>query len=143
MTTIIKPPKSFWVIAVFALLWNIMGVFQFIGATFMLDAMVEGLPENQAELYRSIPDWYTVVFAVAVFAGILGCITLLLRKKMAVALFGISLLAVLIAQGFWIFGTDIIDVIGPTSLVMPLIVIVVSIFLYFYSKGAVKNGWLK
>ena len=142
MTSSIKPPKSFWIFAVLALLWNLMGVFQFFGATFMLDAMVENLPEGQATLYRGIPTWYTVIFAIAVFAGLLGCITMLLRKKITVALFGISLLAVLVAQGYWILGTDAMDVIGTSSVIMPLIVIVISIFLYFYNKGATENRWL-
>ena len=46
MTSLIKPPKSFWVIAVLALLWNLMGLFQFFAATFMLEAMIEGYPED-------------------------------------------------------------------------------------------------
>ncbi|MGB7394038.1 MAG: hypothetical protein WA913_06565 [Pricia sp.] len=141
MTTSIKPPTSFWIIAVVALLWNIMGVFQFIGATFMLDTMTEGLPEAETDLFRNIPTWYTVIFAIAVFAGLLGSITMLLRKKLTVALFGISLVAVLIAQGYWIFGTGAMELMGPQFLIMPLIVIAVAIFLYFYSKGADKNGW--
>ena len=62
---------------------------------------------------------------------------------MTVAIFGISLLAVLVAQGYWIWGTDLIEVMGVSSVIMPLIVIVVSIFLYFYNKGAAKNGWFK
>ncbi|WP_373519899.1 hypothetical protein [Pricia sp.] len=143
MTSQIKPPKSFWVIGVLALLWNLMGVSQFFLATFMLDAMVEELPEIQADMYRAIPMWYTIIFAIAVFSGVLGCITMLLRKKIAIALFGISLLAVLVAQGYWILGTDVMEVIGVSSVIMPLIVIAISIFLYFYSKGAAKNGWFK
>lgn len=143
MTSYVKPPKSFWVISVLALLWNFMGVFQFYLATFSLDAMVESLPDAQADLYRGIPTWYTVIFAIAVFSGLLGCITMLLRKKITVALFGISLLAVLVAQGYWILGTEAIDIIGTSSVIMPLVVIAISIFLYFYNKGAVKNGWLK
>lgn len=143
MNSLIKPPKSFWVIAVLALLWNFMGVFQFYLATFSLDAMVEGLPEVQADLYRGIPMWYTVIFAIAVFTGLLGCITMLLRKKITVALFGISLLAVLVVQGYWILGTNVMEVIGISAAIMPIIVIVISIFLYFYNKGATKNGWLK
>jgi hypothetical protein len=143
MTSSIKPPTSFWVIAVLALLWNLMGVVQFYFATFMLDAMTEGLPEAEVDLYQGVPEWYTVIFAVAVFSGLLGSITMLMRNKITVALFGISLLAVLIAQGYWVFGTEVIDILGPTSLIMPVIVIVISIFLYFYSKGAVKNGWFK
>ncbi len=143
MTSPIKPPKSFWVIGVLALLWNLMGVSQFFMATFMLDTLVADLPEVQADMYRSIPTWYTVIFAIAVFSGLLGCITMLLRKKITLALFGISLLAVLVAQGYWILGTDVMEVIGTSSVIMPLIVIVISIFLYFYNKGAAKNGWFK
>lgn len=143
MTSPIKPPKSFWVIGVLALLWNLLGVSQFFMATFMLDTLVADLPEVQADMYRSIPTWYTVIFATAVFSGLLGCITMLLRKKITLALFGISLLAVLVAQGYWILGTDVMEVIGTSSVIMPLIVIVISIFLYFYNKGAAKNGWFK
>lgn len=143
MTSPIKPPKSFWVIGVLALLWNLLGVSQFFMATFMLDTLVADLPEVQADMYRSIPTWYTVIFAIAVFSGLLGCITMLLRKKITLALFGISLLAVLVAQGYWILGTDVMEVIGTSSVIMPLIVIVISIFLYFYNKGAAKNGWFK
>ncbi|HZJ21218.1 MAG TPA: hypothetical protein VFD35_12820 [Pricia sp.] len=143
MTSLIKPPKSFWVIGVLALLWNLMGISQFFLATFMLDAMVENLTEVQADMYRAIPLWYTIIFAIAVFSGVLGCITMLLRKNITIALFGISLLAVLVAQGYWILGTEIMEVMGTSSVIMPLIVIVISIFLYFYNKGAAKNGWFK
>jgi len=137
-----KPNTVFWIVAVAALLWNLMGVFQFIGATFMLETMVEGLPETQAILYGSMPMWYTVVFAIAVFAGTLGCLTMLARKKITIALFGFSLVAVLVAQFYWILGTEAIAIIGATSVIMPLVVIIISIFLYFYNKGAAKNGWL-
>lgn len=143
MTLLIKPPKSFWVIGVLALLWNFMGVFQFYLATFGLDAMIESLSEAQADLYRGIPMWYTVIFAIAVFTGLLGSITMLVRKKITVPLFGISLLAVLVAQVYWILGTDVMEVMGASSVIMPLIVIAISIFLYFYNKGAAKNGWFK
>ncbi|MGB6150397.1 MAG: hypothetical protein WBG48_00275 [Pricia sp.] len=141
MTSLVKPPKSFWVISVLAFLWNLMGVFQFYLATFNLDAMVESLPQVEADLYRGIPTWYTVIFAIAVFSGLLGSITMLLRKKMTVALFGISLLTVLVAQGYWLLGTGAIEVLGTTSVIMPLVVIAISIFLYFYNKGAAKHGW--
>ncbi|MDT0554949.1 hypothetical protein [Patiriisocius hiemis] len=143
MTTTNKPNTAFWIIAVLALLWNLMGLFQFFGVAFMLEAMVEALPEDQATLYTSIPQWYIIVFGIAVFSGVLACITMLIRKKITVVLFLISLLAVLVAQIYWIFATDVMDVIGPTAIAMPLIVIAIAIFLYFYSKGAAQKGWLR
>ena len=142
MNTSRKPNTGFWIIAVIALLWNLMGIFQFITSTFMLETVVAALPEDQAALYTGMPSWYTIVFGIATIAGLLASITMLMRKKITVPLFGISLLAVLIAQCYWLFATDVIDILGPSSIAMPLIVIVISIFLYFYNKGAAQKGWL-
>lgn len=143
MTTTTKPNTAFWIIAVLALLWNIMGVFQFIASTFMTELISEGVSEEEMELFTGLPSWYTVAFGIATIAGLFGCITMLMRKKITVPLFGLSLLAVLIAQGYWIFATDVMDVMGAQAIVMPLIVTAVCIFLYFYSKGAKQKGWLK
>lgn len=140
MNTTHKPTTGFWIIAVIALLWNLMGIFQFISATFMLDAMVEALPEEQAVLYTGMPSWYFVVFGIATVTGLVASITMLMRKKITVPLFGISLLTVLIIQAYWLFATDVIDIMGPASIAMPLVVIV--IFLYYYNKGAAQKGWL-
>lgn len=35
------------------------------------------------------------------------------------------------------------NVMGTSSVIMPLIVIMISIFLYLYNKGAPRNGWFK
>lgn len=137
-----KPGTGFWIIAVIALLWNLMGVFQFLASTVMLDAMIAELPEEQVDLFTSTPMWNTIIFAIAVFSGIIASITMLLRKKITVALFGISLIAVLIVQGYWLLATESLEIMGPTAAIMPLLVIIVSIFLYFYNKGAARNGWL-
>ncbi len=141
MTTT-KPNTGYWIIAVIALLWNLMGVFQYLSSTLMADAMKEALPAEQVALMEALPSWYNYVFAVAVFAGTIGALLLLLRKKLAVPIFGISLLAVLVQMGYWLFATDVMDVMGITSVIMPLVVIIVAIFLYFYSKGASQKGWL-
>ena len=43
---------------------------------------------------------------------------------------------------YWLMGTGIMEAAGYTAAIMPLVVIAVSIFMYFYSKGAAKNGWI-
>ena len=137
-----KPNAAFWVISIIALLWNGMGVFQYLGMTVLKEATMEALPEDQVALVNSLPSWYNYVFAVAVFAGVIGCLLMLFRKKLATPIFGISLLAVLIQMGYWLFATDVMEVMGIQSVIMPLVVIAVAIFLYFYSKGATQKGWL-
>jgi hypothetical protein len=141
MTTT-KPNTGFWIIAVLALLWNLMGVFQYLSSTLWADAIREALPAEQVALMDALPSWYNYVFAVAVFSGVIGSLLLLLRKRLAVPVLGISLLAVLVQMGYWLFATEVMDVVGMTAVIMPLVVIIVAIFLYFYSKGAAQKGWL-
>lgn len=142
MTTTHKPNTAFWIIAVLALLWNLMGAANFLTSTFMADAMKEVATPEQIGLMEALPSWYTIVFGIATIGGVLGCIMLLARKKLAVGLFLISLIAVLIQMGYWLFATDAMDVMGPQAAIMPMIVIAIGIFLYFYSKGAAQKGWL-
>ncbi|QNJ98705.1 hypothetical protein [Constantimarinum furrinae] len=138
-----KPNTGFWIIAVLALLWNLMGIYQYLLSTVLADSLTDMISAEELNIINNMPSWYSYVFAIAVFAGVLGCLFLLLRKKLAITLFGISLLALLIQMGYWLFGTEIMDILGPTSAIMPLIVIAVGIFLYFYSKGAAQKGWLR
>ena len=55
MDTKTKPNKSFLIIGILALLWNIMGLFQFIMAAFKQDTMLETYSETytpqQMELF--------------------------------------------------------------------------------------------
>lgn len=138
-----KPNKAFWIIAVLALLWNLIGVSFWIMEHFLMtEEMKSTYSPEELELINSAPSWGIYVYAIAVFGGVLASILLLMRKKLAVGIFGISLLSILIMQGYWIFAMDIVSVMGPISLIMPLIVIAIAIFEYFYSKGAAQNEWI-
>lgn len=143
MTTTNKPNTLFWVIAVVALLWNIMGIFQFIGPILFPEVMFEGLSQEAVDLFNSFPSWYTVIFGIATISGLLGAITLLLRKKIATVLFLVSMITVFIVEGYYVFGTKVTEVMGQTAIYMPVVVVVCSIFLYFYAKACSQKGWLR
>tara|TARA_B110000003_G_scaffold274027_1_gene312951 strand:+ start:534 stop:977 length:444 start_codon:yes stop_codon:yes gene_type:complete len=146
MSSKFSKSKSFLVIGILALLWNIMGLFQFIMAAFMQDIMLKTYSETytaqQMELFLNTPSWYYVFFGVCTITGVLASIALILKKKIALPLFLVSLLTVLVIQGYWILATQAIALLGTEAIIMPMLVIVTSIFLYFYSKGARQNKWL-
>lgn len=143
MNATTKPNTAFWIIAVLALLWNLIGVYLWLYEYFLMTEEIRAtLPPEQVEIMASVPSWSMYVYGLAVFSGLLASVLLLMRKNMAVGVFLLSLIAVLILQLYWMFGMDIIDKMGPQSLIMPLIVIALAIFEYFYSKGAARNGWL-
>lgn len=133
-----KPPVWFWIVSVLALLWNLMGVMAYLTIAFATDEMVASMPPEQQEAFLiEYPAWVTGAFALAVFCGFFGCISLLIRKKWAYALFIISAITA-IAQHIYIF--TYIDV---PSYIMPIMVIVVCILLIVFAKYALSKQWIK
>jgi len=132
-----KPPVWFWIVSVLALLWNGVGVMAYLARAYATDEMIAALPEEQqAEFLVEYPAWYTAAFAIAVFAGVLGCITLLLRKKIAYELFFLSALGAIIQHAYLFMNVDM------PSIVMPVMVIVVCLFLIWFSKNAITKNWI-
>lgn len=142
MTTSNKPGAAFWIIAVIALIWNIMGVMAYLGQAYMTDEERTLLPEAEQALYSDIPAWVTAAFAFAVFGGLLGALALLLRKKWATPLFIISLLGIIVQMIYNFFISNAMDVYGPGKMIMPVMVLIIGFFLVWYSKKATANGWL-
>ncbi len=123
-----------------------MGLFQLLIAAFIQDTMLETYrytyTPQQMELFLNTPFWYYVVFGICTITGVLGSIAVLLKKKIAVTFLLVSLVTVLVVQGYWMLGTQAIALLGTEAIIMPILVIVTSIFLYFYCKGARQNNWL-
>ena len=62
-------PKWFKVVAVIALLWNLLGCLAFAMDLRMTPEDVAALPEAQQALYAARPGWAVVATAVAVIGG--------------------------------------------------------------------------
>lgn len=144
MTTdeITKPPKWFWVIATSILLWNLMGVFNYLNQTFNQVAMLAALNQDQRAVFEAIPTWATGVFAFAVFSGLLASVGLLLRKKWADPVFILSLVAATIQFAHWLFVSDAVAAFGPTSYIMPILVLIIGTYEIFFAKKGITKGWL-
>lgn len=135
MTNTNKPSILFWIIGVVSLLWNGMGVNYYLQSAFKTEMSTAGLNQGQIDLMESMPAWYTALFAIAVFAGAIGSITLLMKKKIAVPLFMVSFIAAFINQIYWLFGTNAVEVFSDQMpYVMPVLVVIIGAFLIWYSK---------
>lgn len=89
-----KSHWSFWIISTVALIWNLLGVLNFLG---QLDPdAVSAMPDSHRALIENRPLWGTLAFGIAVFGGVAGCLLLLLRNRMAIALFVISLVGIIV-----------------------------------------------
>lgn len=136
-----KPTSAFWIISAVALLWNIMGVIAYLGQAYMTEEVLKALPEGEQTYHNNVPAWVTAVFATAVFAGVFGCVGLLIRKKWATILFIISLIAVIAQFIYNVFIQTFVEVSG-VKMIWPIVVLVIAILLVFLSRKAAKEDWI-
>ncbi len=145
MTNIVstKPPAWFWIVSVLALLWNLLGAMMYLGQAFITDDVKAALPADQLALLENTPAWATAAFAIAVWAGVLGCLALLLRKKWARPVLLLSLLGILVQMGYSFFMTNAAEVYGAVQgMVMPLLLIGIGIGLVLFAKSSQNKGWI-
>lgn len=128
---------SFWVIGAVALIFNVMGIINFISQ--MNADMVAAMPELYRVVIEARPSWATGAFAIAVFSGVLGCLLLLLRKSAAYYLFVVSLLAAIVATIQFNFAAQfsLLD-----ALIGSVMQLVVTVFLIWYTKWIDRKGWI-
>ena len=144
MTDQTKAPTSFWIISIVALIWNLMGLWSFFAHWKMPQSVKDAMKPEALALMESYPSWTYIVFAIATFGGLLGCILLLMRKSAAKQVFLISLVAILIQMGYSLFMTNSIEVYGTVqAMIMPILIILIGIYLVYFSGKSIANGWIR
>ena len=111
-----KPSNLFWVISVMALVWNLMGVFNYLTQAFMTNEVLASLPKDQKLLYEKVPAWVTAAFAVAVFSGTLGALLLLLKKKVSSTCFILSFVGIIVQMTYGLLINENTDSYGPLEI---------------------------
>lgn len=137
-------PRSFMLIAILFLLWNLIGLASFVMQYSMdLTELAKSDPYT-ARVFAAMPGWLWLVFAVAVLAGTAGAIALLLRRRAAMPLFLLSLIAVVVQFGYTFLGTDLIAVKGVlVATAFPLFIFVMAILQWRYAAAQAAKGILR
>ena len=139
-----KPNTLYWIIATIALLWNLMGLYFFVNENFLMtEEVLAAMPEANRNLIANAPEWGPVVYGIATVGGVLASICMLMRRKLQIPLFLISLLAIVVQMGYgWIVQKSA-EVLEPgMGIILPALVVVFALFFFFYSKRIVKKEWL-
>lgn len=124
------------------LVWNLIGIGAFAAQWNVAHNALETLPPEQQAMWREMPGWAWAAYAIAVVAGALGAIGLVMRKGWAVPLLALSLIAVLI-QFFNAFVLqDGIATVGVGAVFLPLFIIALGILQLVLSRRWKAAGWL-
>jgi len=137
-----KAPWHLWVIGVFALLFNSIGVFDFVmsmaqGAKYQASA---GMTPDQIAHYQNMPAWMTVVWAVGVFGAFVASMLLLMRRRLAVPVFVVSLAAFLISLLYTYVLTGGGAVMGRQMAITSAVIAGLLFFFIGYSRFMTVRG---
>ena len=139
----VKPPGWFWAVSALALLWNLFGLAMFYLSITMTPEQLAQLPAAQREVTEGYPTWLWGVYGVAVVTGTLGSLLLLLRRKLALSVFWLSLVAVVVLFGYALFPGRMLELMGAAqALPMPVMVTVAAVLLAWFSRKAIARGWI-
>lgn len=135
-------PRWVIIISIVLLIWNLIGIGAFVAQWQMASSGLDALPPEQQAMWRAMPSWAWAAYGIAVGAGALGALGLVLKKAWAVPLLALSLIAVLI-QFFNAFVLqDGIATVGAGAVVFPLVIIAIGILQWVLSRRWKAAGWL-
>ena len=134
-----SPPGWFRLVAVLAILWNAFGVAMYLSTVGVFGDPTVGLSDAERAAASAIPGWIKGAFAIGTFAGLLGSVGLLLRKAWAQPVLIVSLIALLVLEGWIVFLSGFGEVSG---LAVPIMVTAGAVLLAWLASHARSRGWL-
>ena len=143
-TTTPGRPWHLWLVGILGGLWSAMGAVSFILTQMNAEAVMSRFPPQQREYFASFPWWADGFWGIGVVAGVIGCLLLLRKNRLAFP----ALLASLIGTSasslgglFLLGGMEVMRETGGLGLtVFPVII---AALLAYYARAMSKQGVLR
>lgn len=138
-----KPPTWYYVVAVIATVWAMLGCYAYLSQVTMGPAEMAALPQAQQDIWAMMPAWVKGAYAVAVWSGLVGGLSLLARSRFARPAYLLSLVAVVVQFGWTFLATPILSTVGTSAIALPLCVTVAAVLLVWFTNHAIARNWLR
>ncbi|MFL6734813.1 MAG: hypothetical protein ACJ8EY_08960 [Sphingomicrobium sp.] len=97
---------------------------------------------DQRAAYAAAPAWVTGANAVAVWVGLIGTILLVMKRRLAELLLGVSLIAVLVMLA-GILITPLRETASAGDLLVAIVVAALTWTIFWFARHSRQRGWLK
>jgi hypothetical protein len=132
-------PAWFWAVAIGALLFEAAGAFLFANSLTLDPAT---LPLDQRAVYDATPQWMTIAWAIAIAAGLIGALGLLMRRRFAEPALLVSVIAVAVQFSGIFLVKQLRELTPEDHLMVPIVILVLAYALWQAAKLARRKGWL-
>jgi hypothetical protein len=144
-----RTPAHLWIVGILSFLWNCFGAYDYVMSNmrnmdYLKSAMPGVDPAAALAWMDAFPIYAKVGWALGVWGGLLGAILLLMRSRYAVWAFAVSMLGIVLSIGWQIVAAPPLS--GADSgiyKVMPYVIILLGLFLLWYSRTMEQKGVLR
>src|SRR5512143_654048 len=135
-------PKWFLPVAILALAWNLIGCAAYLKDVTTSAADIARMSAAHQALYAARPAWSVGATAIAVWAGALGCVGLIMRKRWATALLAVSLAGVVVQDISFFMMSGAEAQMPQAALVLQGLVLAIAISLVLLAPKSSARGWI-
>ena len=136
-------PWHLWLIGIIGGLWNAMGVISFMLTQMKVEAVMSRFPPQQRQYFESFPLWAVAFWAIGVFSGVIGCLLLLLRNRLASPVLLASVIGTIVSTLGGLFLLGGMDVMRETGgLGLTVFPIIFAAVLASYARAMSRKGVL-
>ena len=144
-----RAPMHLWIVGILSLLWNSFGCFDYFmtrtkGAAW-ISQMMPGVNGDQFMAYvNAFPLWASIGWGLGVWFALAGSILLLMRHRLTVMAFGISLVGAVIGIGYQLMNpVDIPEMHAGFNGFVPYLVVLIALALFLYARAQAAKGVLR
>ncbi len=136
-------PWHLWLVGIVGFLWSSIGVLSFMLVQMNVEAVMSQYPPEQREYFESFPLWAVAFWAIGVFGGVLGCLLLLLKNRLAVHVLFASVTGAIVSNLGGLFLLGGMEAMGGAgALGFAVFIIIFAAFLALYARAMCKKGVL-
>jgi hypothetical protein len=143
-TTTPGRPWHLWLVGIIGGLWSSVGVLSFMLTQMNVEAVMSEFPPEQRQYFESFPLWADGSWAIGVFAGVIGCVLLLLKNRFAVHVLVVSAIGAIVSNLGGVFLLGGMEVMRETGgLGFTAVPIIAGVILAYYARVMGKKGVLR
>lgn len=138
-----KAPVHLWIVGAVSLLWNGYGVYDYLMSVTRNEAYLANFPPEMIALLDSFPAWAMAAWAIGVWVSLAAVVLLLLRNRLAVTAFAISIVGVIVSNGYQMTLDLPPSLQDPAYTVMSGVILVVALAQWWYARWLTGKGVLR
>lgn len=141
-------PAHLWIVGLLALVWNGFGATDYFmtrtrGAAWIEQMMHTDQGAAIMAYIDSFPIWASFGWGLGVWMGLAGSVLLLMRHRLAVPAFALSLIGAVLGMSYQLMNPPgIAELEGGINAVMPFVIIAIALGLFLYARAQRAKGVL-